>query len=133
MLDTDTSSYVIRGRMPAVAAKLAALPPTDVCISVMTRAELRYGLNRLPPTHRLHVVARQFLGIVRVLPWDAEAADIYADIRHQLTSSGTPIGELDMMIAAHAVAVGAVLVTNNERHFRAIAAPLMLVNWVGTG
>lgn len=78
-------------------------------------------------------MVRGFFRIVRILPWESEAADIYADIRHQLSSSGKPIGELDMMIAAHAVAVGAVLVTNNERHFKAITAPLMLVNWVGAG
>jgi tRNA(fMet)-specific endonuclease VapC len=57
--------------------------------------------KRLPPGHRLHVGVRQFLKIVRALPWDAEAADFYAEIRHQLVTTGQPIGELDMMIAAH--------------------------------
>ncbi len=71
----------------------------------------------------------QFLKIVRVLAWDADAADWYADIRYQLTNAGKPIGEMDMMIAAHALAVGAVLVTNNTRHFRRISGPLAFVNW----
>ena len=66
---------------------------------------------------------------MRTLPWDADAAGHYADIRHQLVSTGQPIGELDMMIAAHALAAEAVLVTNNLQHFARIAVPLMLANW----
>lgn len=129
MLDTDTASYVIRGRAPQVEAKLSAIEPSMVCISVMTRAELLYGLKRLPPGHRLHAGVRQFLKIVRALPWDAEAADFYAEIRHQLAAAGQLIGEIDMMIAAHSLAAGAVLVTNNTRHYQRIPAPLLLENW----
>ncbi len=132
MLDTDIASYIIKGRFPNVEAKLAALEPPMVCLSVITRAELLYGLKRLPSGHRLHIGVRQFLKIVRVLPWDAEAADFYAEIRHRLVTSGQPIGELDMMIAAHSLAVGAVLVTNNTRHFQQISAALMLENWSDT-
>ena len=95
----------------------------------MTRAELQYGLKRLPPDHRLHLAVRQFLKIVRILPWDTDAADWYAEIRHQLVSDGRPIGEMDMMIAAHALSASAVLVTNNGRHFERINAPLLLENW----
>jgi len=133
MLDTDIASYIIKGRSPGVEAKLSAIDPSLVCVSVMTRAELHYGLKRLPPGHRLHIGVRQFLKIVRVLPWDAEAADFYAEIRHQLVKTGKPIGELDMMIAAHSLAVAAVLVTNNIRHYERITAPLILQNWSETG
>jgi len=129
MLDTDTASYIIKGRSPVIAARLAAIIPSMVCISVMTRGELLYGLKRLPAEHRLRLAVRQFLKIVRVLPWDAEAADWYADIRFQLVSTGQPIGELDMMIAAHSLSARAVLVTNNQRHFERIHAPLTLANW----
>ncbi|MCL2656530.1 MAG: type II toxin-antitoxin system VapC family toxin [Betaproteobacteria bacterium] len=129
MLDTDTASYLIKGRSPAVENRLAALAPSMICISVMTRAELRYGLKRLPADHRLHLAVRQFLKIVRTLPWNAEAAGWYADIRHQLVSTGQPIGELDMMIAAHSLSAGAVLVTNRRRHYERIEAPLILENW----
>jgi tRNA(fMet)-specific endonuclease VapC len=83
-----------------------------------------------PPAHRLHVGVHQFFRIVRLLTWDADAADRYAEIRYQLTTSGQPIGEMDMMIAAHALSIGAVLVTNNTRHFARIAAPLALANWL---
>lgn len=129
LLDTDTASYLIKGKSPVTEARLAALVPAMVGISVMTRAELLYGLKRLPPEHRLHLAVRQFLKIVRTLPWDADAADWYADIRHQLVSTGQPIGEMDMMIAAHALSAGAVLVTNNSRHYERIEAPLILANW----
>ncbi len=129
MLDTDTASYLIKGKSPAIEAKLADIMPSMVCISVMTRAELQYGLKRLPVEHRLHLAVQQFLKIVRILTWDSEAADWYATIRHQLVSTGQPIGEMDMMIAAHSLSAGAVLVTNNNRHYERIEAPLMLDNW----
>ncbi len=67
--------------------------------------------------------------MVRVLPWESDAADFYAEIAHQLIRSGQPIGEFDMMIASHALAVGAVLVTNNVRHYDRIEQPLTLENW----
>jgi tRNA(fMet)-specific endonuclease VapC len=130
MLDTDTTSYLIKGKSPAIEAKLATLMPSMVCISVMTRAELLYGLKRLPAEHRLHLAVRQLFKIVRVLPWDIEASDWYVEIRHQLITSGEPIGELDMMIAAHSLSAGAILVTNNIRHFERIKAPIVLENWV---
>jgi tRNA(fMet)-specific endonuclease VapC len=129
MLDTDTASYIIKGRSPQVEAKLANLTPSMVCISVITQAELMYGLKRLPADHRLHPAVRQFLKIVRILSWDSEAADYYAHIRHQLISSGKTIGEMDMMIAAHSLSAGAVLVTNNSRHYQRITLPLVLDNW----
>jgi tRNA(fMet)-specific endonuclease VapC len=129
LLDTDTASYIIKRRSPAIEAKLAEIPPDRVCVSAVTQAELMYGLKRLPPSHRLHVGVSLFLRLVRVLAWDADAADWYAEIRHQLTTAGRPIGDMDMLIAAHAISIGAVLVTNNTGHFERIAAPLALANW----
>ncbi len=128
MLDTDMASYIIRGRSPNVREKLAVVLPSMICVSVMTRAELLYGLKKLPPAHRLHVAVRRFLKIIRVLPWEADAADFYADIRHGLVTTGQPIGEMDMMIAAHSMAIGAALVTNNVRHYERIPG-LVLINW----
>ncbi|MGB8839820.1 MAG: PIN domain-containing protein [Aliidongia sp.] len=130
MLDTDMASYIIKGRSRAINAKLASIQPSMICLSVITRAELLYGLKRLPAGHRLHLGVRQFLRIVRALPWDADAADYYADIRYQLVTTGQPIGEMDMMIAAHSLSAGAILVTNNIRHFERIEAPLLMENWV---
>jgi tRNA(fMet)-specific endonuclease VapC len=130
MLDTDTVSYLIKGKSPQIKERLQALVPSMVCVSVMTRAELQYGLKRLPAEHYLHLAVNQFLKIIRVLNWDHEAADWYAEIRHQLISTGQPIGEMDMMIAAHSLSAGAALVTNNIRHYQRITAPLILDNWV---
>ncbi len=132
MLDTDTASFIIKARSAALEAKLGQIPPNQLCISAITRAELMYGLRRLPPGHRLHAGVHQFFNIIPILPWGSDAADHYAAIRHHLTTTGTPIGDPDMMIAAHALATGAVLVTNNTRHFERIsgAAPLVLENWL---
>ncbi|MGI8772062.1 MAG: PIN domain-containing protein [Acidobacteriaceae bacterium] len=130
LLDTDMASYVIKGRNPTLEAQFRELAPSSIAVSVITRAELMYGLKRLPQSHRLQVGVRQFLKIVRVLAWDAEAADFYAEIRHQLTTSGWPIGELDMMIAAHSLSAGAVLVSNNLRHYARINLPIVLENWI---
>jgi tRNA(fMet)-specific endonuclease VapC len=129
MLGTDIASYAIRGRYPHIDARLRQLAPASVLLSAISQGELLYGLKKLAPTHRLHVVVRQFLKVVRVLAWDADAADFYAEIRHQLTTQGQSIGELDMMIAAHSLAAGAVLVTNNVRHFDRINLPLVLEKW----
>lgn len=130
MLDTDIASYILKKQHPKVETRMQALLPSAVCLSVVTHAELIYGLKQLPPNHRLHYAIREFLKLVRILPWDVEASSWYADIRHQLTTTGKLIGELDMMISAHAISKDAVLVTNNLRHYRRIKAPLMLENWV---
>ncbi|MBF0180353.1 MAG: type II toxin-antitoxin system VapC family toxin [Magnetococcales bacterium] len=129
MLDTDTVSYLLKKKSPALEQRLFAFEPSQLCISVMTLAELRYGLKRLPRDHRLHSAVEYFLKMIRVLSWGAEATDWYAEIRYQLVTHGQPIGELDMMIAAHALSVDAVLVTNNINHFQRIGSPLRLENW----
>lgn len=128
MLDTDTASYIIKGHAD-VQAKLSAVTPSQVCVSAVTRAEIMYGLKVLPPNHDLHLAVRQFFQIVEVLAWNAEAADLYAGIKHRLARAREPIGDFDVMIASHALAANAVLVTNNTRHFQRIGAPLALQNW----
>jgi tRNA(fMet)-specific endonuclease VapC len=129
LLDTDISSYLIKGKSPLLEAKLAGLHHSQVAISAITRAELLYGLKRLPAAHQLHLAVNQFLKIIRVLAWDAGAATWYAEIKHQLHTDGQPIGDMDMLIAAHALSAGTILVTNNTRHFERIEAPLVLENW----
>lgn len=129
MLDTDIASYAIKNRSKAVVDRLSALPPSDICVSAVTQAELLYGLTRLAPAHRLHLVVHEFLKVVRVLAWGTDATAYYARIKRQLVSAGQPIGELDMMIAAHSIAAGAVLVTNNHRHYSRIELPISLADW----
>jgi tRNA(fMet)-specific endonuclease VapC len=132
MLDTDIVSYLIKCRDAELESRFRSIPPSSVCVSAITRGELMYGLKTLPPRHSLQLDVRRFLNAIRVVPWDAAAADYYAEIRHHLTGSGQPIGELDMMIAAHSLAAGCVLVTNNLRHYKRIHLPLTVENWVKT-
>ena len=129
MLDTDTSSYVIRGKAPVLDSNLRRVPMEALCISAVTRAELRFGVHRLlPHAHRLAAAVDGFILGVRTLAWDEAAADAFAAVRSALEAKGNPIGVLDMMIASHAVAVSAVLVTNNTRHFRQVEG-LRVENW----
>jgi tRNA(fMet)-specific endonuclease VapC len=131
MLDTDIASYVIKDYGGThVLKKLEALQPGEACVSALTRAELLFGLKKLPPKHRLHIGVKKFMNSVLILPWQAEAAEFYAEIRHELTRTGNLIGEIDMLIAAHAIAADAILVTNNTRHFKRIKLPLMMTNWM---
>lgn len=132
MLDTDISSYVIKRREPRLKERLADLRIDQVCISVITRAELLYGVARSSSKLINRSVVTEFLQFVRVLPWDDEAADRYAEIRVALERLGTPIGNLDTMIAAHAHSLRATLVTNNTKEFRRVSG-LRVENWLEQG
>lgn len=128
MLDTDTASYIIKGSHPALDRRLASMPATDVCISSVTRAELLYGVHRKPGAHHLARVVAQFLATISSLPWDDEAADRFARVAAELAIAGKSIGTFDTMIAAHAVAMDAVIVTNNVQHFSRVAGATV-ENW----
>ena len=128
MLDTDTVSYLVRGKTPALDAHVATVSPKYLCISAVTRGELLYGLKLKDGAHRLAQLVDQFLLRVQCLPWDEAAATHFASIAADLHKSGTPIGSLDAMIAGHAMATSAVLVTNNARHFSRVAG-LTVENW----
>ncbi len=130
MLDTDTSSYVMKGHPSSPRMRLAQVDREDVAISAIVRAELQYGLEPLPDIHPLHFKARQFLANTTVLAWDGNAADVFARIRHRMKTQGTPLPEMDLMTAAHAISLSAVLVTNNTRHFGRFSSELTLENWV---
>ena len=128
MLDTDCASYLIRGKFPALDARVSALPPKQLCISAVTRGELLFGLHLKAGAHRLAHLIDQFLQRVQCLPWDDAAAAHFAAIAAGLHRAGTPIGSLDAMIAGHARATGATLVTNDERHFARVP-DLEFENW----
>ena len=114
LLDTNTASYVIKGSFPRVRARLLRVPMADVGISVVTEAELRFGVERRPEATALKRVVEEFLLRVEILPWNSEAARHYARIRASLEKEGEPMGNLDLMIAAQAVAAEAVLVTHDH-------------------
>jgi len=119
LLDTNMASYVIKGNFPRVRERLLKIPMAQVSISVVTEAELRFGVVRRPEAVRLNTAVEEFLLRVEVLPWDSEAAQHYARMRADLERAGEPMGNLDMMIAAHALAAQAVLVTH-DRVFRRV-------------
>ena len=130
MLDTDISSYLIKGTTPAVDARLRKLEVMTVGISAVTRAELRFGVRRLRAATRLSASVELFLEGIHTLPWDEAAADQFAEVRVDLERTGTPIGVMDTMIAAHAKSIRAILVTNNVKHFRMVKG-LAVENWAG--
>jgi len=128
-LDTDSASSIIRGDSKRLDAMVRSIPPREVCISAITRAELLYGLARKPEAVRLHEAVRAFLARVRSLPWTNEAASHYAIIRTYLEEKGSPIGNMDQLIAAHARSAGVALVTNNAKHFERVP-DLKVLNWM---
>jgi tRNA(fMet)-specific endonuclease VapC len=113
LLDTNTVSYIIKGNRPRVRERLLRVAMAEVGISVITEAELLFGLARRPDATKLKAVVEEFLLRVEVLPWDSEAAQQYARIHAALEGSGEPMGNLDLMIAAQALATGFVLVSSD--------------------
>lgn len=114
LLDTNTASYVIKGNFPRVRERLVRLPMPEIGISAVTEAELRFGVARRPEAAKLRLAVEEFLLRVEILPWDSEAAMRYSEIRAVLESEGQPMGNLDMMIAAQALAAGAILVSSDR-------------------
>ncbi|OGT66901.1 MAG: hypothetical protein A3I12_02325 [Gammaproteobacteria bacterium RIFCSPLOWO2_02_FULL_38_11] len=127
MLDTNISSYIIKGNILSVRKKLLTLPPSQICISSITEAELLYGLEKRPDIKGLKIVISEFLLRSNILPWDEEAAKHYAEIRASLEKKGKTLGNMDMLIAAHALSVQATLVTN-DRAFQQLKH-LKTENW----
>jgi len=127
LLDANTASYVIKGNIPATRLRLAQIPMEQVHISSITEAELRYGVARLPAATKLRQIVEEFLLRVTIMAWDSKAAQEYGLLRANLERTGQPIGNLDLMIAAHALALGAILVSN-DRAFARIKK-LKTENW----
>jgi tRNA(fMet)-specific endonuclease VapC len=127
LLDTNTVSYIIKGIFPHVRERLLKVRVSEVGISVVTEAELRFGVARLPQATKLAFVVEEFLLRVDVLPWDSPAARHYARLRATLEEHGEPMGNLDLMIAAQALAAGAILVSN-DRVFRRVKG-LKVEDW----
>lgn len=115
MIDTNTVSYIVKGKSQVARAKLADLQRGEVaCISVITEAEIQYGLARNPNATVLRSALEGFLAKIQVLPWGREEAQTYGDLRARQEKAGKSLGNLDMLIAAHAISVEAILVTNDQ-------------------
>lgn len=114
MLDTDMASYVIKGNPPEARQRLSLLPMESVVVSVVTQAELLYGLARKESPVAFSRVIREFLLRVTVLPWDGNAAIVYGDLRSSCAKASITLGALDIMIAAHAMSTKSTLVTRDR-------------------
>ena len=128
MLDTNIASHVIKGDQPAIIHRLASLPMEDIVISSITEGELLYGLAKRGYPKALSERVRQFLLRVDVLPWDHDVTRTYGDLRAACEAKGVTLAPLDMMIAAHAVATDATLVTR-DRAFAHVPEPLRTDDW----
>jgi tRNA(fMet)-specific endonuclease VapC len=128
MLDTCICSYILKKRPQAVKARFEELEPDELCISAVTLAELYYGAARHPRGEAIRKEIDDFAARLSVVAWDKTAADHYGTIRTVLEKKGTPIGAMDMLIAAHARGIKAVLVTNDVRHFTKIPG-LKVEDW----
>ncbi|HEV2326827.1 MAG TPA: type II toxin-antitoxin system VapC family toxin [Terracidiphilus sp.] len=129
LLDTNTVSYIAKGKSRKARARLEALAPEDsACISSITEAEIRYGLARRPQARALRTAIDGLLFKLRVLPWGSREAVAYGEVRAGLEAKGVSLAELDMLIAAHAISQGAVLVTTDAVFLR-VAALHRVENW----
>jgi tRNA(fMet)-specific endonuclease VapC len=126
LLDTDITSYVFWHRDERVRRRFLAHAVGDVAISAITAAELLYGAAVKASEQR--AVERALASIV-IAPFDLGAARVYGEVRSGLRRRGTLIGPLDMLIAAHALALGLPLATNNAREFRRVPG-LKVENWL---
>ncbi len=129
MLDTNICIYIIKQKPISVLKRLQALKIDDVFISVITLAELEYGVEKSRKKEQNKLALAEFLAPIEVLPFDDMAAQKYGELRTLLESKGKPIGSLDMLIAAHALSRKLVLVTNNVKEFKRIPS-IKIKNWV---
>ena len=128
LLDTNIVSYMLTGKSRAARAKLRSLRENEVaCISTVTEAELRYGLAKNPHS-RTRTGMDVFLNRLRVLPFGRDEAVVYGELRAKLERGGKTLGNMDLLIAAQAISVDAVLVTN-DRSFSQVDDLHATVNW----
>lgn len=127
MLDTNMASYVIKGHQ-TVRENLLKHANEVIYISSISQAELLFGLAKKNHPKNLELAVNEFLLRVEILPWESEAAEWYAKLRYQAEADGTPLGAMDMLIAAHAVAKGCTLVTHDQAFYK-LKHYIKLVDW----
>lgn len=129
MLDTNICIYLIKQQPPTVIERFRSQPVGEIGISSITAAELAYGVSKSRHASKNRHALEQFLAPLEVAVFDQTAAWSYGRLRGQLEAKGTPIGSMDMLIAAHALSLGVRLVSNNLSEFRRVPG-LRLENWV---
>jgi tRNA(fMet)-specific endonuclease VapC len=127
MIDTNIASFIIKG-LPLVKARLTDLPMSSICISTITEAELLLGVAKKPQAKHLPILVKEFLLRVTIVPWNSDAATAYAKLRNASENEGKSLSCMDMLIAAHALAHDAVLVTNDKAFFH-LEQYLTLEDW----
>lgn len=128
LLDTDICSYIMKRSHPALLDRIRSVPIADQAVSVVTVAELLYGVKLSARPKQVRTAFDAFIRHLEVIDWSAEAAEHHADIRANLKLRGEMFGANDLLIAAHARSLKTVLVTNNVREFRRVKA-LKVENW----
>lgn len=129
LLDTNTFSYIVTGRSAGARRRMQSLSANEeVCISAITEAEVRYGLARRPMKREAMTQIELLLDAIDVAPWASDAARAYARLRSSLDGSGKMLGNMDLLIAAHALSLGATLVTNDQA-FGNVSELLRFENW----
>src|ERR1017187_3457316 len=118
LLDTNIASCIIKGQQSGLDRRLVKVAMAELAISAVTEGELRFGAARLPHATRLHSMIEDFFLRVAFLPWDSDAAQQYGRLRATLEREGQPMGNLEAMIGAHALALDVVLVTNDHAFAR---------------
>ncbi|MBW1703545.1 MAG: type II toxin-antitoxin system VapC family toxin [Deltaproteobacteria bacterium] len=129
MLDTNICIYIIKRKPVDVIERFRKTRISQVGISSITFSELEYGVVKSSKPDQNQFALAQFLAPMELLSYGDEAAQHYGKLRVYLEKQGTPIGSLDMLIAAHALSVGCILVTNNEKEFNRVPN-LKIDNWV---
>ena len=132
MLDTDICIYIIKHRPELVARRFRKTPVEDLCISAITYAELMNGAKKSAQVEANIAKLTELARELRVLPFDVDAATVYGDVRSRLERRGEVIGANDLLIAAHALQQGLILVSNNEKEFCRVEG-LRLENWADDG
>lgn len=128
MLDTNICIYAIKNKPEKVLQRLKYNLEQGLCISSITLAELQHGVEKSVNSEKNRTALFQFLSIVDILPFDDLAAFHYGEICAYLQKKGTPIGTMDMLIAAHARSENVILITNNTREFDRVPE-LVVENW----
>jgi tRNA(fMet)-specific endonuclease VapC len=128
MLDTNTCIYIIKGAPPDVIRRFKRSAISQIGISSITLSELFYGVSKSSRPQQNLMALTQFVAPLEIAPYDDEAALCYGDLRAHLEKQGTPMGSLDMLIAAHALSIPCTLVTNNEKEFGRVP-DLKIGNW----
>jgi tRNA(fMet)-specific endonuclease VapC len=129
LLDTNVLGVAARLGHAGLVARVAALPPVEMVMSLVTRGEIEFGLLEQPPARDTVRRLQRMLSVIATRPLPMAAASHYAELRLNLERSGKPIGPNDMWIAAHALAEGLILVTGNEREFSRVPG-LKVENWL---